>query len=559
MRLSDLPIPRELSSLLESLGYVELYPPQEEAVKEGVLDGERILLTSPTASGKTLVALLASAKLVCERGGKAVYLTPLRALANEKYEEFKILEVLKKSDGSNVRVYISTGDYDSPSESLGSGDIIILTNEKFDSIIRHGASWLDDVKLYVADEVHLIGTPDRGPTLEAILAKILTLARDSQIIALSATISNAHEVATWLQAKLVDTEWRPVKLLEGIYRYGEIVFSDGMVHKVEPSNRGAAIVALDVVKDGGQSLIFAETRRMAVNLAIKASELTYRYLKGSEQKEVERLADEVLSIGEETELSRTLSQVIRKGSAFHHAGLSAQHRKLVEDSFRNGSIKVLTATPTLAAGVNLPARRVVINSIMRYDSEYGGRAPISVLEYKQMCGRAGRPRFDPVGETVLIASSYWDADELLETYIKASPEPVRSQLIQESALRTHLLATISTLPGIDDSELLELFSKTLLAVQYRPATIKAKLSKALNYLISHRLVDKRGRRYIATEFGKKVSLLYIDPATGVLFRDALMKLPKKRCPIGLLHLVVVSPDFSPKFLLRSKDWEEAER
>ncbi|HIE54322.1 MAG TPA: DEAD/DEAH box helicase, partial [Chromatiaceae bacterium] len=209
MKISELPIPKELSSLLGHLGYVELYPPQEEAIKKGVLNGEKVIITSPTASGKTLVALLAAAKVVYETGKKAVYLTPLRALANEKYEEFKLLESLRKPDGSNVKVYISTGDYDSPAESLGLGDIIVLTNEKFDSIIRHGASWLEDVQLYVADEVHLIGTPDRGPTLETIITKILTLSPESQIIALSATISNAKELARWLNAKLVDVEWRP--------------------------------------------------------------------------------------------------------------------------------------------------------------------------------------------------------------------------------------------------------------------------------------------------------------------------------------------------------------
>ncbi|MCP8317655.1 MAG: DEAD/DEAH box helicase, partial [archaeon] len=269
MKIKELPIPEELIGLMESLGYSDLYPPQEEAVKAGVLERQNSLLTTPTASGKTLVAMLTAGKTVLEGLGKVVYLTPLRALANEKYNDFKTFERLTKLDGKNVRVLISTGDYDSSGESLGAGDILILTNEKFDSIIRHGVSWIDSVKLFVTDEIHVVGDDDRGPTLEMTVTKILYYAHEAQVLALSATVKNSKELANWLRAKLIDTRWRPIKLVEGIYQYGEISFSDGSIRKIKPTNRGHAIdVAIDTVAEGGQSLIFTETRKMAVSLAL---------------------------------------------------------------------------------------------------------------------------------------------------------------------------------------------------------------------------------------------------------------------------------------------------
>src|SRR5205085_11791847 len=116
-----------------------------------------------------------------------------------------------------------------------------------------------------------------------------------------------------------------------------------------------------------------------------------------------------LQNGDDTELTRTLSQVIAKGVGFHHAGLRQTSREIVEESFKSGIIKILNATPTLAAGVNLPARRVILASILRYDPDYGRNIPISVLEYKQLCGRAGRPKYDTFGESIIIAESGFNA------------------------------------------------------------------------------------------------------------------------------------------------------
>ncbi|GAG37444.1 unnamed protein product, partial [marine sediment metagenome] len=187
MRVSELDVPEEIKELLDSRGFDELYPPQAEAIEAGVLDGKSLVMASPTASGKTLVAELCAFKHIIERGGKVLYLVPLRALASEKYEDFQAYSKLTKRDGRKIRVGVSTGDLDSRTSWLGDYDIVVTTNEKCDSLLRHRSPWMEDVSLVIVDEVHLIGN-DRGPTLEVAIARLRQLMPDLQILALSATI-----------------------------------------------------------------------------------------------------------------------------------------------------------------------------------------------------------------------------------------------------------------------------------------------------------------------------------------------------------------------------------
>jgi helicase len=210
MKIEELPLPEEFRTFLKEEGFRELYPPQEAAVKAGLLEGKSLVISSPTASGKTLTAMMAAYKKLKE-GRKVVYLSPLRALASEKYAEFKKLERF------GIRCAIATGDFDGSGEVLGKFDLLVLTNEKFDSILRHGVSWLRSVGLFISDEVHLAGSGDRGPTLEMILTKVIHLGLDAQLISLSATINNADEIAGWLKSDLVALDWRPVPLKEGVY------------------------------------------------------------------------------------------------------------------------------------------------------------------------------------------------------------------------------------------------------------------------------------------------------------------------------------------------------
>jgi len=550
----DVDIPEQLKALLNDLGYETLYPPQEEAIKHGLLESKNLLIATPTASGKTLIAMMAAAKTVLDKNAKVVYLTPLRALASEKYDEFKTFERISKNDGNNVKVMISTGDYDSASEQLKHGDIIILTNEKMDSVMRHGAEWIDDVGLFVADEVHLLGDKERGPTLEMMLTKIMMFHSNTQLLALSATVTNTEDIAKWLNCELIDMNWRPTELIEGVYDYGSVKLHDGNTITIKSTNRGAPIdLAIDSITKGGQALIFAETRKRAVSLAVKASEIIKRFLNDQEKIAVEKRAKEIIAEGDDTELTKNLAFAVGNGVAFHHAGLNPTSRRIVEDSFKEGLIKVLTATPTLAAGVNLPARRVIISSITRYDYEYGASVPISVLEYKQFCGRAGRPKYDTYGEAIIVAPES-NAEEIFEHYIHGRPEPIRSKLVDDRAIRVHLLSTIATLPRIKKEEIDELFSKTLLAKQYRASTVHTKIESALDYLVVEEMVTSKGERFIASNFGKRISLLYIDPLTAVEFKRAVIAAEKgKKHTLGFLHILTDCADFYPKLQLRNKD------
>ena len=544
-------------ALISQLGYSFLYPPQEMALKRGILEDKRILVTTPTASGKTLIAMMAILKAV-EKGMKAVYLTPLRALASEKYDDLKVLEKLDLGD-SRIRVEVATSDYDSSGKELAGADVIVLTNEKMDTLFRHNAEWLGDVGIFVSDEVHLIGDRERGPTLEMMLTKIRRYYPQSQVVALSATVANSDEIADWLGCELVESDWRPTKLVEGVYEYGAANMSDGSKFKVESSGVSSAVdLAIDSLNGGGQALIFAETRKRAVSLATKAAEGVYRRLDKAAKELATGASAEILAKGDDSGLTRTLAQLVAKGAAFHHAGLGPPSKRIVEDSFKKGIIKILTATPTLAAGVNLPARRVVIASILRYDSDYGDSVPISVLEYKQLCGRAGRPKYDTFGEAVIVGEAGVNAEELYDHYVLGSPEPLRSQLSKDNAIRFHLLSAIVSMPGMKKPEIQELFAGTLFGRQYRSATVEFKVESALEYLEHEDLIKSKNDRYISTEFGRLTSLLYIDPVTAVAFKAALERVERVegKHTIGFLHLITGSPDFYPKLSLRKRDYEK---
>ena len=557
LKVSSALTDNSIKTLLSHLGYSSLYPPQEIALKSGILEGKSVLMTTPTASGKTLIAMMAILKAV-EKSRKAVYLTPLRALASEKYYELKVLEKLDL--GRNIRVMVATGDYDSPGKQLAAADVIVLTNEKMDMLFRNNAEWLDEVGLFVSDEVHLIGDRERGATLEMMLTKIRKHYPQSQIVTLSATVANSDEMSDWLACELVESDWRPTKLLEGVYEHGTIRMSDGTTFRVDSSGTSSAVdLAIDSLDGGGQALIFVETRKRAASLAAKAVEGVYKRLDKRAKELAAQTSSKILAKGDDSELTKTLGKLTSKGVAFHHAGLGPSSREIVESSFRKGVIKLLTATPTLAAGVNLPARRVVIASILRYDSDYGGNVPISVLEYKQLCGRAGRPQYDTSGEAIIVSESGANIEQLYDHYVLGSPEPLRSQLSSDNAIRFHLLSTIATSPGMKKPEIHDLFARTLFARQYTGATVEFKVESALEYLEQEELVKSKNGRYIATEFGRRTSLLYVNPVTAVKFRDALQGVERTEASkhtLGFLYVIANCADFYPQLSLRKMDYDE---
>ncbi len=543
-------------------GIEELYPPQAAAVDAGVTRGENVVAAIPTASGKTLIAELA----MLTADGPALYIVPLRALAREKYESFAELP--------GVSVGISTGDFDSPAEELGEEDVVVATAEKVDSAIRNGASWVAELACVVVDEVHLLGRPRRGPTLEITLATLQRRAPGVQIVALSATVDNPDAIAAWLDAELVESTWRPVSLRTGVYDDGDdsgVAFDDGSTLAVDAPPPGpnddrdteitAALVA-DAVGDGGQCLAFVRSRREAESLAARLAEepaLQERYGEGAGDGGSDadppgpRLAAAVRDRGG-TETGRRLAAAVGAGVGVHHAGLASDHRALVESAYRDRDLGVICATPTLAAGVNVPARRVVVRDLERYTGEE--MTPLPALEVHQMCGRAGRPHLDPYGEAVLVAAE-GDAEAARERYVDTGPEAVESQLTEREALRTHVLSVVAA--GFADSKrgVLDLLDATFFAFQSPDVDLSGLVDAVAAELSEMGLLavgdgDAADGTLAATDLGATVSRQYVRPETGARLVAAIRtiaSMPESEVtPLTALGAVCATPDARGTYL-----------
>jgi len=549
MDVGEIPaIPDWLPEHLRAAGIESLYPPQAEAVDRGITEGENLVAAIPTASGKTLVATLAMLASI-ERDGTALYIVPLRALASEKHEEFAEYEQY------GLDIGVSTGNYESEGGWLAGKDIIVATSEKVDSLVRNDAPWLDDLSCVVADEVHLVDDGERGPTLEVTLAKLRSLNPDLQTVALSATIGNADELAGWLDAELVDSDWRPIELRKGVHYGDALHLEDGSQQRVPVNNSEEQTAALvrNTLEDDGSTLVFVNSRRNAEAAARRLSATTDDELTDDEREQLAEVAAEIRDVSD-TDTSDDLADAVAKGAAFHHAGLARDHRSLVEEAFRDRLIKTVCATPTLAAGVNTPSRRVVVRDWRRYDGTAGGMQPLSVLEVHQMMGRAGRPGRDPYGEAVLTAASHDELDELFERYVWADPEPVRSKLAAEPALRTHILATVASGFARSREGLLAFLEGTLYAAQTADRDrLELVVDDVIDYLAVNGFLERTEAGLSATNLGHTVSRLYLDPMSAAEIIDGLKS--DEPTPLGLYHLVSRTPDMYELYL-RSGDEEE---
>lgn len=520
MYIDELPLPNEVIEGLKKIGYKKLYPPQIEAIKKGLLEGKNLIVATPTASGKTFIAiLLMIKKILHQRDGKIVYLVPLKALANEKYQEFK--DIFGKIKLGKINIMISTGDYDSKGEELRKAHIIVATYEKMDSLIRHSPTWIKKVRTLVIDEAHLIGSVDRGYVIENIIMRYRSEGIPIQILMLSATISNIEHLSRWIEGEEVKNDWRPVPLREAVLYDHEIYHPDGNVEKIE-NITGDPIMdkVIHTLKEHGQILIFTQSRNEARRKAKKIANIMRRYLNEFfNEREINLLnlySQKVLKIGEQTKLNEELSKLIKYGVAFHHAGLGLQHRILIENIYRDGLLKIITATPTLASGVNLPSRTVIITYTTRRFAGY--EDTINVFEYKQMAGRAGRPKYDELGEAYLYTRNQWNIDYLITSYILGDIEPIVSKLLEDENLDKVLLSFISSTNGVDEAKIHFYLSKSLAKIQYDEKRLVRHGEHSLNRLKLYNMIDiaeNEGRKfYIPTPLGKRVSELYISPSTG---------------------------------------------
>ena len=531
LRVDELDISPDIVKALNEQGFTELHPPQAEAIPKA-LTGGNLVVAVPTASGKSLIAYIAALRTILERRKKVLYIVPLKALASEKKDDMDRFAHL------GFRTAMSVGDLDSEDRWLNDADFIVATSEKADSLIRHGSSLIDDLGLVIADEIHLIHDPSRGPTLEVALTKLKRRHRDTQIIALSATITNAEDLAMWLDAELVRMDWRPIPLHEGVYYNGEITFENGRSIDIPEGKDEIWSMVRQTVDGGGQCIIFVNSRRSTESLAVKYSvhmkEIAGRTVPDSELALIEGDADT-------TALGRKLSACIACGMAFHNAGLTSRQRRYVEDSFRSGTIKCIVATPTLAAGINLPARRVIVRDTKRFESN-SGSTPIPVMEIKQMCGRAGRPGYDPYGEAVLVAKSYDDYENLMDNYVLCDTEAVMSKLGNETVLRNHILGLIATGDASSSEDIVSFMRETFYGSESELYGIESAVDNIIDFLVEEGMAETFGGDVSILPFGKRVSDLYIDPKSAVILREAVMAMTADTEEFPILVAVAMTPD-----------------
>lgn len=504
--IQNLSLPAEvLGFFQDKWGISTLHPPQQEAMKP-LFEENNILLAIPTASGKSLVAYIAilNQLLNLNPGSRAVYIVPLKALASEKFEELKEL-----GEHLGLKIGLGIGDATSEAKNIDESDILICTSEKLDSLMRTRSELMSNVSVVVADEFHLLHDASRGPTLEINLTRLRTLRPNAQLIALSATVGNCDILAKWLEATLVQSDWRPVDLeyatlhdrhLEPRKIQSSSIDSSAQPlspprHLEGPLSHPSWIVVQDTIEQGGQVLIFVGTRRSAQSEAKKLSErVKKRFAKEQPERllELEQLA-ESLEGRNQTSMGELLAHCIKGGVAFHHAGLTHRQRHAIESAFKKGLILGLCATPTLAAGVNLPARRVLVRDIKRWDD--GMSRPLPVMEVHQMLGRAGRPRYDTIGEAWVLCKGTdgWQvADEVSERYFFGPVEDISSKLSAEPAMRMHLLSCVATGGLLHRDSIGSFFDATFLGTTMPTQQLHERLNSMLDWLVEERFLRRLG-------------------------------------------------------------------
>ncbi|MHC3437012.1 DEAD/DEAH box helicase [Natrialbaceae archaeon A-gly3] len=429
-----------LPEFADAFAFEEFNRMQREALPALLEREENVVASAPTASGKTALAELAICKALAE-DGTALFIAPLRALTNEKEADWDRFEELGYS------VYVVTGERDLNPRRARHADILVMTPEKLDSATRKHDSrrydFVTDIDVCVIDEVHLLDADRRGSVLEVTVSRLRRLC-DPRVVALSATMPNVDDVAAWLDAPPectfeFDEEYRPVDLTAGVktYTHGENSFAD----KYRRLYR-ALDIAEPHLREDGQALVFVSSRQDTVEAAKKArDELAERDLQVGPRGDYDFHTETKDALENET-----LRKSVLDGVAFHHAGLSKTDKDRVEEWFKEGKIELLFSTSTLAWGVNLPARCVVIRDT-KYHDPLEGEVDMSPLDVLQMLGRAGRPGYDDVGYGWVVCDSR-EADKYRR--LLREGKEIESRLAE--SLETHLNAEIAmgTITGLKD-------------------------------------------------------------------------------------------------------------
>jgi len=446
---------------------------QKEAIQKGLFFRKSFLVCAPSGSGKTLIGEISAVNNVFQKFGKSIYLVPYKALATEKYVHFK-----KAYERFGVKTELSIGDYDVDDSRLAKADIIVTTYEKMDSILRNFSEkeWIFDISTIIIDEIHILGesSGSRGPRLESLIVRLNEFLSQPQLIGLSATIKNPEFFNEWLSSlgndtTLIFSEARPVPLH---YR----------IEITQNKNSTIKKIIKATLNDRGQILVFLNRRKSTQQTAQNLKNLVKTQLSETELKACKKVEEKLNKIkGRNAELRKA----VKCGIAFHHAGLLPKERKLIEDAYRKHIIKVICCTTTLSAGVNVPARVVIVKDFKRYVTSghniknfsgyyengdgFSYFMPFSANSVFQMLGRAGRPGLDSEGFGYLLANNIDERDWIedhyfqntvpLETYIPKYND-LTSGLNKLNTLKEQVLLRIYEEKNITLDKLKEFFQKT---------------------------------------------------------------------------------------------------
>jgi replicative superfamily II helicase len=497
----------------DAFGFESFNAMQREALP-AIMDREdNVVAAAPTASGKTALAELAICKTL-QSDGTALFVAPLRALTNEKESEWERFEDLGYS------VYVVSGERELNPRRAERADILVTTPEKADSATRKHTSsrygFITDVDCCVIDEVHLLDSEARGGVLEVTISRLRRLC-EPRIVALSATMPNVEDVAEWLDAPPETTfqfgdEYRPVDLQTGVktYSHGDNSFAD----KYRRLYR-ALDLAEPHIREDGQALVFVASRQDAVRAAAKSrDEIAERDVPIGARGDYDFHTD-AEELGNDQ-----LRKAVLDGVAFHHAGLAKADRDRVEQWFREGKISLLFSTSTLAWGVNLPARCVVIRDT-KYHDPLEGEVDMSPLDVLQMLGRAGRPGYDDVGYGWVVCDRS-DADRY-RALLREGKE-IESQLAED--LPAHLNAEIAmgTITDLDD--VMSWLETTFYYVRaqsqpdrYDFEGLRDRVRGTLESLVDRGFVEAEDLSVEATPLGRLASKYYLRLETAEQFRD----------------------------------------
>ncbi|KAG5319835.1 HELQ Helicase, partial [Pseudoatta argentina] len=479
-------LPDTVKKLIQEVkGICELYQWQDECLKLAIKTKKNLIYALPTSGGKTLVAeILMFREIICNKKN-AIFILPYVALVQEKACNFEIVQsiaILALKLGFLIEEYASTKGRYPPIKRRRKNSLYICTIEKALGLVNSliETKRLTEIGIIVVDELHLLGeSGGRGATLEGLLTKVMFF-NIIRLIGMSATIGNLQEIAQFLNADMYSQNFRPVKITEYVkcendmwvvnlnneellvdmstndYKYSHDVAI------LDPDRIGGLI--MEVVPNDS-CLIFCSSRKNCENLALLLAKILSKDLYNYKVNEKMTLLN---ALKTEEGLCPILQKTIKLGIAYHHSGLTSEERRLIEDAFRESTLCVICCTSTLAAGVNLPARRVILRS------PYVGNQFLNLSRYKQMIGRAGRAGMGVLGESILICKKF-EINKVKDLLISQMDDSLSNLYIENNkGLNNLILSAIQLNIASTRSELHKLTTATLLSIQQNRIGINLK-------------------------------------------------------------------------------------